>query len=453
MKSFENALLQKEHAEFARYCSGWNKRFKHRPDFVVAASSGKHVQDAVRFAAERGLLIRVQATGHGALAEYEGGVLIDTSAIGGVEIDQARRTATLGAGVRWRELLDAAQPFGLTGLAGSSAGVGVVGYALGGGNGWLARRYGLCSDTIEAAEITTADGVRRWIDDVSEPDLLWGLRGGGSNFGIVSALRLRLVANPVVFAGAIYWPMAGAAEILSAYRDWIASAPPEMGSAIAFLQIPSAAPVPQALRGNPVVAFRLCHPGATEEAVAAIAPMRKIPGVLLDTTRSMPFREIGAVSLDSPLELSWIGYSQSLQGISPKIIAGLPEILKAGAAYQFMELRRAGAGVATPPPGYEGMGYWQSPFLFMGRSVHSDPASAMRSKYLGEQLDELFSSDSTGMNAFTFLLDQHTPACAGEVERVRTTFSADHYARLATLKKAFDPKNLMGCDRNVPPAA
>jgi FAD/FMN-containing dehydrogenase len=120
MNSFADVLLSGDHSEFARYCSIWNRRIVHRPDFVVAASNGQHVQDAVRFAAERNLPIRVQSTGHGALAAYEGGVLIDTSAIGGVEIDADRRIATLGAGVQWQQLLDAAQPVGLAGLAGSS---------------------------------------------------------------------------------------------------------------------------------------------------------------------------------------------------------------------------------------------------------------------------------------------------------------------------------------------
>ena len=174
MSRFTNVLFNRDHSEYARYCTGWNKRIVHRPDFVAAASDGQHVEDAVRFAVERNLPIRVQSTGHGALAAYEGGLLIDTSAIGGIEINPERRIATLGAGIRWQQLLDAAQPFGLAGLAGSSGGVGVVGYALGGGAGWLARRHGLCSDMIEAAEITTADGVRRWVDAESDSDLLWG---------------------------------------------------------------------------------------------------------------------------------------------------------------------------------------------------------------------------------------------------------------------------------------
>ncbi len=453
MLPFTEVLFHQDHPEFSRYCRGWNKRIVHRPDFVVAAGDAQHVQDAVRFAVERDLPIRVQATGHGALGAYQGGVLIDTSAIGGVEIDPVRRTAVLGAGVRWQELLDAAQPMDLAGLAGSASPVGVVGYALGGGAGWLARRYGLCSDMIDAAEVTTADGIRRWIDAEVDPELLWGLRGGGSNFGIVSALRLRLVPNPIVYAGALYWPMASAPAILSAYRDWAVSAPPEMGSAVAFLQYPGVAPVPEPVRGKPVIALRVCHPGTAEDAIAALAPMRKIPGIVLDTTRSMPFREIGSVTMDSPLHLPRIGYSESLRSISHAMISGLPEILKPGAPYIAMELRHAGAGIARAPSGHGGMGYWQSPFLFFGMSVTPDPETEMRTKELAVQLDRLFAADTTGTNVFTFLLAEHTPTGAGEVKRVKKVFSTPHYERLAALKTKLDPKNLMGSDRNIPPSA
>jgi len=148
---------------------------------------------------------------------------------------------------------------------------------------------------------------------------------------------------------------------------------------------------------------------------------------VLDTTRSMPFREIGIVSLDSPLEFPLIGYSQSLRGVSATIVAGLPEILKPGAAYLFMELRQTGAGVAPPPPGYEGMGYWQSPFLFMGQSVSPDPESAMQAKHLGEQLERLFAPDATGTKVLRF----YSPNIAPPVT-ARSSASKQHSAQTTT---------------------
>jgi FAD/FMN-containing dehydrogenase len=410
------------------------------------------VRDAVRFAASESLAVRVQATGHGALAAYDGGVLIDTSALERVSVDGAGRLATVGAGVRWQALLDAAQAYGLAGLSGSSATVGVVGYALGGGAGWLARRFGLCSDSIEAVEITTADGVQRWIDDTSEPDLFWAIRGGGGNFGVVSALRLRLVQVPTVFAGALCWPMALAREVLVAYRSWVETVPPDVGSAVAFLQYPKQAQVPDPVRGMPTIALRICHPGPVAAGETLLTAMRRIPGCILDTTRLMPYSEIGSVTMDSPLHLPRIGYSESLSEISDSIIDILPDVLAPGAPYLAMELRHAGRGTACPPHGHEGLGYWQSPFLFFGMSVTPDDVTERAASDLGDRLQELFAPVRTGMNALTFLLPQYIPNGGGDAERVQRVYQAEHYGRLAVLKRQYDPSNMFGGDRNIPPS-
>ena len=447
-------LLRPGDEEYARLCSGWNTRVVHRPEYAVAARSPEHVQDAVRFAAERRLPIRVQSTGHGVLAASTGGMLIDTSGLVGVRVDSDRQIAEIGAGVRWQELLDVVHGHGLAGLAGSASPVGVVGYALGGGNGWLARRYGLCSDMIDAAEVVTVDGNRRWVSADAEPDLLWALKGGGGNFGVVTTLRLRLVAQPMVYAGAIYWSIAKARDLLMVYRDWVATSPPEMGSAVAFIQYPAIAPVPGPVKGVPVVALRICHPGAPEDAKRAISPFHKIAGSILDATRMMPYREIGSVTTDSPLHLPRIGYSETLREISDQIIDGLPQALPPGSPFLAMELRNgAGGGIARPVSGHEGLGYWSSPLLFFGMSVTPDAAKEQAALEMGRRLDSVFAHARTGTNALNFLLPEHTPVDASGKARVERTFKPSHYARLAALKKLYDPSSLLGGDRAIVPSA
>lgn len=450
MIAFAGNLLRPGNEEYARLCSGWNTRVVHRPEFAVAAQSPEQVQDAVRFAADRGLPIRVQSTGHGVLAASNRGVIIDTSGIGGVHIDPSRQIAEIGAGVRWQELLDIAQEHDLAGLAGSASPVGVVGYALGGGAGWLARRYGLCSDMIDAAEVVTVDGNRRWVSTDAEPDLLWALKGGGGNFGVVTTLRLRLVSQPMVYAGAIYWPIGKARELLTAYRDWVATSPPEMGSAVAFIQYPAIAPVPEPVKGVAVVALRICHPGSAEDAKRAVSPFHKITGSILDTTRMMPFREIGNVTMDSPLHLPRIGYSESLREISDRVIDELPKALLPGSPFLAMELRNgASGGVARAVTGHEGLGYWSSPFLFFGMSVTPDAAKEHAALEMAHRLDAVFARDRTGINAFTFLLPDHTPVDTSGKARVATSFQPAHYARLAVLKNRYDPGGLLGGDRAI----
>jgi FAD/FMN-containing dehydrogenase len=178
---------------------------------------------------------------------------------------------------------------------------------------------------IDAAELVTVDGNRGWVSADAEPDLLWALKGGGGNFGVVTTLRLRLVAQPMVYAGAIYWPIGKARELLTAYRAWVATSPPDMGSAY-----PAIAPVPDPVRGVPVVALRICHPGSAEDAKRAILPFHKIAGSIFDTTRMMPYREIGSVTMDSPLHLPRIGYSESLREISDRITMAYPERFPSG---------------------------------------------------------------------------------------------------------------------------
>ena len=175
------------------------------------------------------------------------------------------------------------------------------------------------------------------------------MKGGGGNFGVVTTLRLRLVAQPMVYAGAIYWPIAKARDLLTAYRDWIATSPADMGSAVAFIQYPAIAPVPEPVKGVPVVALRICHPGSAEDAKRAISPFHKIAGSILDTTRMMPFREIGSVTMDSPLHLPRIGYSESFHEISDRIIDELPQALSPGSPFLAMELRNRPGEVLRAP--------------------------------------------------------------------------------------------------------
>jgi hypothetical protein len=200
------------------------------------------------------------------------------------------------------------------------------------------------------------------------------------------------------------------------------------------------------------VALRVCYPGPAAEAEAALTSMRRIPGIVLDTARSMPFREIGSVTMDSPLHLPRIGYSESLREVTDEIIGGLPEILTPGEPYLAMELRHTSRGIAQPPQSYEGLGYWNSAFLFFGMCITPDPATELRAKRLGERLNALLTPSRTGTSAFTFLLAEHTPVGEGEAERVRSAFRPAHYARLAKLKGQYDPLNRLGGDRAILPS-
>ena len=200
----------------------WNVLADQRPAGVVFAESAQDVVACVNFARQNGLRVAPQGTGHAATAlePLEDTLLLKTVRMGQVSVDAAACTARAEAGALWGELAVAAGEHGLAGLAGSSPDVGVVGYSLGGGIGWLTRKYGLAANSIVAAEVVTADGELVRADADHHADLFWALRGGGGSFGVVTALELELKPVPEIYAGSLMWPAEHASEVLHAYREW-----------------------------------------------------------------------------------------------------------------------------------------------------------------------------------------------------------------------------------------
>src|SRR5262249_41615250 len=209
-----------------------NPRVEARPLVVGEAESPLDVSVALTWARERHLPVRVQSTGHGAHVAADGGALLKTSGLARVLVDPDRRVARVAGGARWGAVLAAAAPFGLVPLSGSSPDVGVAGYTLGGGLSWLSRRFGFAADRLLRAEVVLADGRIVTASRDERPELFWALRGGGGSFGVVTSLEFRLYQVPTVWAGSAAFPLERAAATLACYRDWIATAPDELSTAI-----------------------------------------------------------------------------------------------------------------------------------------------------------------------------------------------------------------------------
>ena len=196
----------------------WNLKAEHRPALVVLAEDASDIRNAVRFAQTSGLGVGVLATGHGTGQPCNGGLLINTSRMRGVRVDPSARVARVEAGAIWEDVVEAAATHGLVGLPGSSMTVGVVGYTLGGGFGWLGRRYGLAAHSITKAEVVTADGEFVTASPNEHPDLFWGLQGGTGNLGIVTSLEFSLHPLREVYGGNLYYPLERARDVLEFYR-------------------------------------------------------------------------------------------------------------------------------------------------------------------------------------------------------------------------------------------
>ena len=268
-------VLTPDDAALAAEVATFNLAVRHRPTVVIGPTSADDVVAAVRWAGALRLPVAVQATGHGPMQPVERAVLVTTGRMRTVEVDPGRRTAQVGAGARWADVLGEAEPHGLTGVAGSSSQVGVVGYSVGGGMGPLGRRHGYGADLVRRVEIVTADGRLRQVDAERDPDLFWAVRGGKGNFGVVTSMEIDLVPVPSLFAGAVFLSGSDAAAVLHSFRTWAPTLPERASTSVALLNMPPFEGVPDALRGRYVVMLRFALDGTDAEGDALLAPMRE----------------------------------------------------------------------------------------------------------------------------------------------------------------------------------
>lgn len=268
------------------------------PALVVGAATAADVAATVRWAVTAGRAVAVQSTGHGLMSSLDGSVLVSTRRMDRVVVDPIARTATVGAGVRWARVIEAAAPFGLAPLSGSSSGVGVVGYTVGGGIGPMARRYGFAADHVRRVELVTADGTIREVDAQTDPDLFWAVRGGKGNFGIVTELEFDLMPVSRLYGGGIFFPGEAAAALLHTYREWVETLPEETTTSIALLRLPPLPTLPPPLQGAHVVHLRFAHLGGAEEGAALLAPMRAVSPAVMDLVGEMPYAAVDSIHMD-----------------------------------------------------------------------------------------------------------------------------------------------------------
>lgn len=295
--SVEGAVLDGRDPASVAEAAGFNTAVVHRPSLVVAATGAADVVAAVRHAARAGVPVAVQGTGHGA-RPVEGGVLVTTRRMQGVRVDPVARVARVEAGVRWRAVIDAAVPHGLAPLSGSSSGVGVVGYTLGGGMGHLGRRHGFAADHVRAVELVTADGVLRRVSAEADPELFWAVRGGGGAFGVVTALEVGLVPLPEFAGGTLVFGPAAVEPVLRAFARWAPTLPEEAAASVALLRLPAAPDVPPPMRGVVTLALRFAHAGPAARAEELLRPMRRVAAPVLDFFGPMSFAAVDGIHMD-----------------------------------------------------------------------------------------------------------------------------------------------------------
>ncbi|HEY5223003.1 MAG TPA: FAD-binding oxidoreductase [Microbacteriaceae bacterium] len=325
--------------------AAFNTALVHDPDVVVGVISETDVANAVRFAAANGLAVHIHATGHGASAAIESGMIISTARLDTVLVDPQKRLATIGAGVRWRPVIDAAVPFGLAPITGSSVTVGAVGYTLGGGLGPLARSHGFTSDWVRAFRVVTATGDIVTADAHTNADLFWALRGGKGGLGVVTQMTLELAPLPDLYAGSLFFD--GSENIEAALRvwtEWLPDAPANVTTSVALLKMPELEFIPAPLRGRDLLSLRFAFPGGAAEGERLIAPLRDAAPVYIDDVEAMSPRDVGMIHNDPEEGGPGWEYAATLTGIDQELVTDLLEHLGPDSNSPFLsaELRQLG---------------------------------------------------------------------------------------------------------------
>ncbi|MDF1522095.1 MAG: FAD-binding oxidoreductase [Trueperaceae bacterium] len=428
---------------------GWNLRFDARPAVVVEAASAADVVAAVAYARRERLPLAVQATGHSTVRPADGALLLRTGRLAGVSIDPAARTARVEAGATWDAVLAAAQPHGLAPLLGSSPTVGAVGDTLGGGLGWLARKHGLAADGVLRFEVVTADGERRIASATEQPDLFWGLRGGGGALGVVTAMTVRLFPVTHVYAGKLYYPAALAGEVFRRWSSWIADAPDELTSSVLLMNYPPVPGVPEPLRGQSFAIVHGCWCGDLDDGAGLMRYWRDGRAPTLDGFAPMPFTEAARISNDpaDPMPGFTSGaWLRSLDDAASDAIVA--HALPAGGPTPlvFAEVRHVGGAVARVPADTSAYGNRDAELVLSLVGVAPTAEAHAAGQALVGRLKAALAPALTGGVYLNFLEDAESRA------RVRDGLAPGAYERLARLKARFDGEHLFRHAFDVAPA-
>ncbi len=425
----------------------WNAAtFDQRPAIVVMPSAAGEVASAVSFAREHDLPVAVQAGGHGHPYPANEALLVNFAGMTGVQIASA--TARADAGARMRDVIAAAHPHGLAPLNGFAGTVGVSGYLLGGGIGWLVRQYGAAAGSLRSADVVTADGRLIQVDAGQHADLFWGLRGGGGNFGIVTSLAFELYPVKAIFGGFVAFPLADGRQVLNAYAQWTRTVPDTLTSAIRLVHYPPVPAIPEPLRGASAVVVMACYNGSATDGEALLQPLRSLGTPLLDTFRSMPYSEVATIANDPPEAppLHTFGHGGGLREMSSDVIDALLRIAGDRAAGIFLvEARHAGGALARQPD--DAMPFrFRSPWFISALAAAPTPQALDGGKRSVAALLEAVQSALTG----EVLINGLDPEHAGP-DATRAAYSEENYRRLVALKDTYDPANVFRFNHNIAP--
>jgi FAD/FMN-containing dehydrogenase len=447
--SFRGALLHPGEEGYEEARRVWNGAIDRHPALIARCAGADDVVEAMRFARERELPVTIRGGGHAVAghAVCDGGLMIDLSLMKAVEVDPEARTARAAGGLLWRELDAATQQHGLATTGGIISHTGIGGLTLGGGFGHLMRRHGLTVDNLLAVELVTADGERLRVDAASEPELFWGLRGGGGNFGVATAFEYRLhPVGPLVLGGPMFWGLDDAPAVLRVLRELAPAAPDELGISISIMPAPPMPFLAPEQFGKPVIGLVLAWMGDFAAGERAIAPLREVGRPLADVVRPVPYLALQSM-LDggAPHGRHYYWKAHRLPALSDATIDVFCERASAFTS-PFAQINgwAVGGAVSRVDPGATAVGERETGFelSFAVGWPPSDP-DGERHRAWSRAGWEALRGESAGIYA-NFISDEGS---AG----VEAAYGA-RLARLTAVKDRYDPDNVFRHNANIPPS-
>ena len=420
----------------------WNV-VDQRPAVVVKPETESDIAFAIAFAREAGLRVNVQGTGHNAapLGDMSKTLLIQTGRMRGVEIDSGRRRARVQAGAWWQDVVPQASDAGLAALHGSSPNVGIVGYSLGGGIGYYARKHGLQTNSVTAIEMVTADGDLFRADRDHEPDLFWALRGGGGNFGVVTAIEFDLFPAEAVYAGMMFWPWERGEEVLGRWAEWTREVPEEVTSMARLLQVPNMPEVPDFLRGRQIAIIDGAYLGGEDEGKRIFAPLREL-GPEVDLFGMMPPAGLSGLHGDPEDGMPFVSGTAILDELPHSAIQDMVEAAGPGSGSSLLmaELRHLGGAAGRSGDGHGALDRLDGDYVMFtgGLALDDDMRNAVRAD--ARRLKAALAPYGRGGHYLNF---------AEHKVDVSTAYSSDAYAKLQQVRRSMDPDGLFRANHEI----
>ncbi|HCU52593.1 MAG TPA: FAD-linked oxidase [Micromonosporaceae bacterium] len=447
--SLRGQLIRPDDSAYDEARAVWNGSIDRHPALIARCAGVADVIDAVRFARRFGLTVAVRSGGHSfpGLSVCDDGLVIDLSLMKGIRVDPGNRIVRAQAGVRLGDLDHETQIFGMAVPAGIVTHTGLAGLTLGGGIGWLMRKYGLTIDNLLSVDLVTADGDLVKASAQQNSDLFWGVRGAGGNFGIVTEFEFRLQqVGPTVLAGPIMWPMEDSADVLRFYRDWITEVPDELTTVVVHRKAAPSPLLPPELHGRPIVTVICCFAGEVEDGEQVVRPLKAFGKPLIDLCAAKPFVQHQSM-FDASFPEGWWYYFRACD-----VATLTDDVIDITATHA--------AKISSPLTAF--------PIFHLGGAVNrvADEETAFNGRTAGHTFninattltqDGFDEEREWARNLWSALEPYHRSVYINFLmdegqQRIHDAYGAEKYNRLRTLKRKWDPDNFFRMNQNIPPA-